>query len=133
MERYGQSMDSIGVFLLSEPRTVLAAGGPCVAFLGFAVYWLFQRRWRRLGLLLGASVVLAAAIAVALTWFDSGSLGPGEHYRWDGWYWAWFFGAHGTGLALLVIYGVRAAVRRVLRLVRRRRGTATGAPSVSAG
>ena len=111
--------DYVWLFMLVTAGGVLVSGGPCVALLGSFTCGLAKRRWRRLGLLLGASFVLAVAIAVALLLFDPRRLGPNEYYRWTGWYWAWFLGAYVTGAGLLVIYVFRAAVRLVLRLFRR--------------
>ena len=107
------------LMVLALGGTVLAAGMPWVAFLGCGACWALRRRWRKLGLLLGGAVVLTLGVVGLAVLLDPRTIEPEEYYQWDGWYWAWLFGAYGTGAVLVITYLIRASARGVRRLIRR--------------
>lgn len=80
---------------------------------------MLRRRWRKLGLLLGGAVVLTLGVVGLAVLLDPRTIEPEEYYQWDGWYWAWLFGAYGTGAVLVITYLIRASARGVRRLIRR--------------
>jgi hypothetical protein len=76
---------------------------------------LVRRRWRRLALLAGLTVL--ASVAIGLLWLviDSRSMPAIEHYTWSGWYLAVLPGGYAAGVLMLMSW----AVRGILRLPRR--------------
>jgi tRNA A-37 threonylcarbamoyl transferase component Bud32/outer membrane protein assembly factor BamB len=88
---------------------------PALVFLGRGFAWAMQARWRRLGVLLAASALLAAPLAAVVLWNDARTLGPTQHYTTDGWYAAWLMGAYATGVLLILGWVPWAAFRELRR------------------
>jgi hypothetical protein len=108
-DRYGALMQTIPLVLI---------GLPALAFLWRAVAWSVQGRWRRVGVLLGGSALLAVPLCVLMLRADRDNLGPTQHYTADGWYLAWVVGAYAAGALLILGWLLRAAFRGVSRLAR---------------
>jgi hypothetical protein len=53
-------------------------------FPALVVVWTTRKRWRRLGLLLAAALVLALVFAAVFYVLDSRRLAPDERYLWTG-------------------------------------------------
>ena len=76
---------------------------------------------RKLGLLLGSSVVLAAIIALLILvlagW--SGWKDPSERYSWEGWYLVWPLGVYAAGTLILLSVVLKMAFRLLRAAVAR--------------
>jgi hypothetical protein len=104
------------------------AGIPIVSFAAVAGRNLVRRRWRRLALLTGLTVL--ASLAIGLVWLqiDIRSMPPIEHYSWSGWYLAVLPGAYSLGLLLVMAWTIRG----MLRLPRRQGRATLGAAQTEA-
>jgi hypothetical protein len=91
-------------------------GLPAVSFAGTTLIWLRRRCWLRLGLLLLASLGLAAAIGTVWVRFAAAGLLPEQHFSLRGWYDIWPAGVYAVGVVLLAGY----LVGGLIGLVRRR-------------
>jgi hypothetical protein len=121
------TMDRVTPWLV--PLGHALTGLPVLVFVGWSLAWALQGRWRRVGVLLAASVLLTLALAVLIVWADRDNLGPTQHYAVDGWYAAWLPGAYVTGALLVLGWLLRAAfrgLRRGYRFIRPARVVPTG-------
>jgi hypothetical protein len=65
---------------------VLIAMGLPVAVLGtWLVVWLWRRRWKAIALTAALAVVLALGMAIWWMTGESRTMGPDDHFAWDGW------------------------------------------------
>jgi hypothetical protein len=87
------------------------AGVPLLVFLGLALSWVWRRRWRKFGLLLGLSIGFAVLAAAVWLWYDGIGQTPWARYSWNGWYMAWLLGAYGAGMLMTLLLVYRAAAR----------------------
>jgi outer membrane protein assembly factor BamB/tRNA A-37 threonylcarbamoyl transferase component Bud32 len=99
--------------VMAEAGNSALFGLPALVFLWRALVWTVQGRWRRVGLLLAASVLLTLPLAGVMLWNDRLNVGPGRHYVAEGWYAAWLLGAYMAGLLLMLELVLRAAYRVV--------------------
>ena len=97
------------------PWTLAVLGLPFLLFASRVVVWAIQGRWRRLGVLLAASVLVTFPMAGIMLWTDSKHLGPNQHYATDGWYTAWLVGAYVTGALLVLGWLLRTCFRALRR------------------
>ncbi len=98
------------VLLVRLPIAVVS-GLPLVVFAAVMLRCVFERRWRGLALWLLSSVATAAVVAGCWLRWNQASLGPGEHYIWDGWWTIGLAGVYGTGLLAIVGFLLRRIVR----------------------
>lgn len=90
--------------LAASPRLVFLlgtlAGTPIAVYAIVAGWSLVQRRWKRLCELAAATVLAAAAVAVAWLWIDLRSMAAIEHYDRSTWYLVLIPGAYCLGIVL---------------------------------
>jgi hypothetical protein len=99
---------------------IFTMGGlPIIAYAAAFVVSMMRRRWRRTGLLVAGATVAAVVVAIVMLAFDIRFKLAIEHYGWSGWQQALFWGAYVVGVLTLLARPARAAVRFVLRVVRR--------------
>jgi hypothetical protein len=103
------------------------AGVPIVCFAAVAGLSLVRRRWRRLALQAGFTIL--ASVAIGLVWLriDIRSMPALEHYDWLGWYLAVLPGAYAVGVLLLIAWVVRGILRMTRRPTRAALDSARGA------
>jgi outer membrane protein assembly factor BamB len=108
--------DQLGPWLIPVGHALL--GLPILVFLGQMVVWGVQGRWRRVSVLLAASVLLSVPLGAFWMWQHASSLGPTQHYDRDGWYSGWVMGAYATGALLVLGWLLRGAYRGLRRIGR---------------
>ena len=95
------------------------AGIPIVSFAAMAVWSLVRRRWRRLVLLAGVTVLASVAAGLVWLWIDARSMPAIEHYTWSGWYLAVLPGAYAVGV-LMLMASAMGRIGRSLQILGRR-------------
>ncbi len=96
----------------------LPAGLPGLALVSLLVVRILQRRWWRVGLLVGGWLLISLAAASIALWTDPRLLNPLQHYSWDGWYFTLLVGAFLTGVLVIVVMVLKPVVRGVGRSLR---------------
>jgi hypothetical protein len=90
---------------------------PLAVFPVLLFAWTVQRRWLRVGGLIGLSLLVSLACVGWRVSVPLGNHGPLQHSSWDGWGMSWFVGAYGAGAlalaALLLLPIVRWLARRI--------------------
>ncbi len=86
------------------------AGIPIVSFAAFVGWTLIGRRWKRLALLAGLTVLASLATAATWLWLDLRTMPAIEHYSGSGWYLAVLPGAYAVGVLMLVAWAIRKIV-----------------------
>jgi hypothetical protein len=114
-------------FLLAVFALTSLAGLPVLVYLTAAVMTLVRRRWGRLALLIGLTVVVGVMIGLVWLGMDRQSTLALEHYTWSGWYEVAMPAAYVVGLLALVEW----LARGLSRLVRGRRRGKPAAPLLS--
>src|SRR5262249_21000873 len=84
---------------------------PLAVFPLLLLAWTAQRRWLRVGVLIGLSLLISLAWVSWLLSIPLSSRDPLQHYSWDGWYMSWFVGAYGAGALTLAALLFRPIVR----------------------
>ena len=87
------------------------------------------RRWKRLALLAGLTVLASLATAALWLWLDLHTMPAIEHYSGASWYLAILPGTYAVGVLTLVAWAIR---RIVLLRPRRPRPPALGEPQAEA-
>jgi hypothetical protein len=104
----------------SSSKTLFFAGSllgvPIVSLVAAVAWSLVRRRWRRLALVAGLTIVASLAIGFVWMRMDIRSMPAIEHYAWSGWYLVVLPGAYATGVLLLVASAIRRWPRA--RLIR---------------
>ena len=102
---------------------------PTIAVFWLPAVWVSRGQWRRLGLFLLASLVLAAAAAALMLIKERDWIQPGEQYSFDGWWWIFGWGLYFASLLTLLALlaktafrGLRFAGLAAIRFFRRRSG-----------
>jgi hypothetical protein len=111
------------VHTLAERTAVAFAFAPTVVALGLFAAWIVDRRWRRVGGWLTATLVVSALCAAVGIWIDArlrDPLLPEEWYGHESWYSIWLIGAHVTTWLLVVVL----PVEKLIAWVRRKRSFA---------
>jgi hypothetical protein len=105
------------------------AGVPIVVLAAFIGRSAIGRRWKRLALLAGLTVLASLATAVTWLWLDMRTMPAIEHYSGSGWYLAVLPGAYVVGVLMIVAWAIR---KIVLWRPRQPRRVASNAPQTEA-
>jgi outer membrane protein assembly factor BamB/predicted Ser/Thr protein kinase len=107
--------------LIGALMLVSLAGLPILAFATSLGASVLRRRWRRLAILLGLTVMVALVLGGLQLRSDMRTMAAVERYAWSGWYWLAAEGAYGMGVLLLlaqiVSAGHRVAMRRRIKRI----------------
>ncbi|HEV3418323.1 MAG TPA: hypothetical protein VG056_15975, partial [Pirellulales bacterium] len=111
---------------LSNLVGVITFAIPTIAVFWLPAVWIRRRQWRRMGLFLLASLVLAVAAAALLLIKERDWIQPGEQYSFDGWWWIFGWGLYFASLLTLLALlaktafrGLRFAGGGAIRMLRR--------------
>ncbi len=102
----------------TEGRVFLAGtlgGLPVVLYFGIVGNALVLLRWRRVVLLGGLTLGMAAIVGGAWVLFDMRSMVALERYGWEGWYLVFLVGAYAAGVLWVLWRGILGAYRMVTR------------------
>jgi hypothetical protein len=117
---YKSTLSCLGEVFLAAPCIGLT-GLPMVMVIILVIVWIRRRAWRKLGLLLGSSVVLAAIVGLLILvlagW--AGWKDPSERYSWEGWYLVWPLGVYAAGTLILLSVVLKTAFRLLRAAVAR--------------
>ncbi len=104
------------------------AGTPIVTLAAFVGVGVIKRRWKRLALLAGLTVLASLATAVTWLWLDMRTMPAIEHYSGSGWYLAVLPGAYAVGVLMIVAW----PIRKIVLWRPRRRRAASDTPQTEA-
>jgi len=96
------------------------AGIPVVAYMIMVAATLLRRRWRRLALLAGLTVLAAVVLGLIWLWSDMRAMPAIEHYTWSGWYQVVLPAAYVVGMLGTIAWAALGFFRLVMRVGRRR-------------
>jgi hypothetical protein len=99
-------------------------GLPPVLGVGLLLWTASRRRWRRLGLVVLAVLLISFLAALAWLRLETSRYDPAQYYSWYGWPWAALYGAYGLGLLGAVCWLLLQTQRLGRRLWRRLRPAA---------
>jgi hypothetical protein len=99
------------------------AGVPIVFYTALAGWTLICRRWSRLAILAGLSLVASVAAGAYLLWSDMRAMPAIERYSGSGWYLVIIWGAYVVGLLALFGLAARGVIRYLASTARKFRQT----------
>jgi hypothetical protein len=99
----------------SSSKTIFFAGSlvgvPILTLVAAASWSLACRRWKRLALLAGLTVLASLAIGFVWLRIDVRSMPAIEHHAWSGWYLVVLPGAYAVGTLLVVAWAILACTQ----------------------